>query len=33
MIKHIVIWKLKEHAVGSPKIENARRMKTELEAM
>lgn len=33
MIKHIVLWKLKEFAEGSGKAENARRIKAELEAL
>jgi hypothetical protein len=31
MIKHIVMWKLKEHAEGADKAANARRMKELLE--
>jgi hypothetical protein len=33
MIKHIVLWKLKEHAEGKPKAENAAMLKRELESM
>ncbi|MBI3395054.1 MAG: Dabb family protein [Spirochaetia bacterium] len=33
MIKHIVIWKLKEHAEGRTKTENAALAKTKLEAL
>ena len=33
MVKHLVLWKLKETAEGCSKAENARRMKTELEAL
>ncbi|WP_374580791.1 Dabb family protein [Pseudoduganella sp.] len=32
MIKHIVMWKLKEHAEGADRATNARRMKEQLEA-
>jgi hypothetical protein len=32
MIKHVVMWKLKEHAEGATKAQNAARMKTLLEA-
>jgi heme-degrading monooxygenase HmoA len=32
MIKHIVMWKLKEHAEGADKATNARKMKTLLDA-
>ncbi|GAB6177555.1 Dabb family protein [Desulfobaculum senezii] len=31
MIKHIVMWTLKDEAEGAPKAENAKRMKTMLE--
>jgi hypothetical protein len=31
MIKHIVMWKLKEHAEGADKAANARRMKELLD--
>jgi len=31
MIKHIVMWKLKEHAEGADKASNAKKMKTLLE--
>lgn len=31
MIKHIVMWKLKENALGSSKIENATKLKNSLE--
>jgi len=31
MIKHIVLWKLKDQAEGKTKQENAHRLKTELE--
>ncbi|MFN1836093.1 Dabb family protein [Balneola sp. MJW-20] len=33
MIKHIVMWKLKDNAAGSDKAENAKRMKNKLEAL
>ena len=33
MIRHIVMWKLKEFAQGSSKIENAKKVKTDLEAL
>ncbi len=33
MIKHIVLWKLKDHAEGATKQENAQRVKQKLEAM
>ncbi len=33
MIKHIVMWKLKESAEGSLRDENAQKMKTMLEAL
>lgn len=33
MIKHIVMWKLKEFAEGSSKIENAQKVKADLEAL
>lgn len=33
MIKHIVMWRLKDHAEGNNKITNAQRMKTKLEAL
>jgi hypothetical protein len=32
MIKHIVIWQLKEHAEGADKATNARKMKVLLDA-
>ena len=32
MIKHIVMWKLKEHAEGADKASNARKMKNLLDA-
>ena len=32
MIKHVVMWKLAEHAEGAPKASNAARIKTLLEA-
>ncbi len=32
MIKHIVMWKLKEHAEGADKASNALKMKTLLDA-
>ena len=32
MIKHIVMWKLKEQAEGADKASNARKMKTLLDA-
>lgn len=31
MIKHIVMWKLKEHAEGGDRISNAKKMKAMLE--
>ena len=33
MIKHIVMWKLKEFAEGADRARNATRLKTELEAL
>jgi len=33
MIKHIVMWKLKASADGASKEQNAKKMKTELEAL
>ena len=33
MNKHIVMWRLKDHAEGNNKITNAQRMKTKLEAL
>jgi quinol monooxygenase YgiN len=33
MLKHIVMWKLKEHAEGNDKQENAKLVKEKLEAM
>jgi hypothetical protein len=33
MIKHIVMWKLKEFAEGASKSENAGKLKTRLEAL
>jgi len=33
MIKHIVMWKLKDFAEGADKVQNARRMKIDLEAL
>ena len=32
MIKHIVMWKLKDHAEGADKAANATRMKAKLDA-
>ena len=32
MIKHIVMWKLKEHAEGADRATNAQRMKERLDA-
>src|SRR5687768_8349691 len=32
MLKHIVMWKLKEHAEGADKASNARKMKEMLDA-
>ena|SRR3569833_415288 len=32
MLKHIVMWKLKEHAEGADKATNARKMKEMLDA-
>ncbi|OFI05836.1 stress responsive A/B barrel domain protein [Clostridium acetireducens DSM 10703] len=33
MIKHIVMWKLKDTAEGSTKIENAKKIKNDLELL
>jgi SNF2 family DNA or RNA helicase len=33
MIKHIVMWKLKDFAEGCDKLENAKKIKTLLEAL
>lgn len=33
MIRHIVMWQLKDHAEGASKAENARLIKTSLEAL
>lgn len=33
MVKHLVLWKLKEMAEGFSKAENARRIKIELEGL
>ena len=33
MIKHIVMWRLKEHALGNDKATNAQLMKSKLEAL
>lgn len=33
MVKHIVMWKLKDSAEGGSKIENARKIKEGLEAL
>jgi len=33
MIKHIVLWKLKDHAEGADKDQNGQKMKTALEAL
>lgn len=33
MIKHIVLWKLKDDAEGANKDQNAAKMKTDLEAL
>lgn len=33
MIKHIVMWKLKENAEGCTRIENAEKIKASLEAL
>jgi hypothetical protein len=33
MIKHIVLWKLKEHAEGKSKADNAAKLKRELEGL
>lgn len=33
MIKHIVMWKLKDNAEGRTKVENAQIMKVQLEAL
>ncbi len=33
MIKHLVMWKLKDVAEGATKEQNARKMKTDLEAL
>ena len=33
LIKHVVMWKLKENAEGNTKLENARLIKTKLESL
>jgi hypothetical protein len=33
MIKHLVMWKLKDSAEGATKEQNARKIKTDLEAL
>ncbi len=33
MIKHLVMWKLRDFAEGATKEQNARKMKTDLEAL
>lgn len=33
MINHVVVWKLKEHAEGASREENARRIKEALEGL
>ncbi|OGO30053.1 MAG: stress responsive protein [Chloroflexi bacterium RBG_16_56_11] len=33
MIKHVVMWKLKDFAEGASKAENARKMKSQLEGL
>jgi hypothetical protein len=33
MIKHLVMWKLKDFAEGATKEQNAKKMKTDLEAL
>ncbi len=33
MIKHIVLWKLKDNVGGKSKLENALRLKKELESL
>lgn len=33
MIKHVVVWKLKDFAEGADKARNAKRLKIELEAL
>lgn len=33
MIKHVVVWKLKDHAEGKSKADNARYLKVELESL
>ena len=33
MIKHIVLWRLKDHAMGASKKENAEKLKTLLETL
>jgi len=33
MVKHIVMWKLKEHAAGNDRATNARLLKEQLEAL
>ena len=33
MLKHIVMWKLKDFAEGARKLDNARQMKSRLEAL
>lgn len=33
MVKHIVLWKLKDHAEGKTKAENAQQLKREFESL
>ncbi len=33
MVKHIVMWKLKDFAEGATKVENARKLKSKLEEL
>jgi hypothetical protein len=33
MIKHIVMWKLKEYAAGNSRVQNAQKIKKELESL
>jgi hypothetical protein len=33
MIRHVVLWRLKEHAEGRSKMENANMIKAQLEAL
>ncbi|NIR50701.1 Dabb family protein [candidate division KSB1 bacterium] len=33
MVRHIVMWKLKDEAAGATKAQNARKLKTKLESL